>query len=460
MKDRKKKSLGRTIKIAMISLVVGTLAVVLLSIVLRLHSVQNLLVEYNAKLGDSAAEISSTSMEEEVTERLMQIARSQADIVDSNFGHFKATVELLAQDATYLYEHASEFGRIEIEEPKAENDGKLVVHITHSENTNMSDPAVKDEAGLMGNEQNTLISSHSGNPAMAKCYIATESGLMIEADRNSSDKLNEDGTVAFYEAAKRPWYYETKEAGETHFTNITPEASGKRIGMMCGSPVTKNGKFMGVACAGMYLDDVDARLYAAHVCRFRHFAAVDEHSRGGIYCHHVALFEVVGMQVESLHVDYWQVAVARVALVDVAVAAAVVVFIGAVSLCAEADGEAHHVLARLGDVEFVVVGEQVRHSACCVVGEPYALVFLIHLCLGQQDSILSLLRSHVSEADVHLFGCFAHQRESRAGCIAYEQLRQVPVRSAELHAVASQLVRHRLVSFLFRPDAYHIVNNG
>ncbi|MBQ7584028.1 MAG: SpoIIE family protein phosphatase [Lachnospiraceae bacterium] len=258
MNDRKKKSLGRTIKIAMISLVVVTVAIVLLSIVLRLHTVQSLLVDYNAKLGNSAAEISSTSMEEEVTERLMQIARSQADIVDSNFGHFRATVELLAQDATYLYEHAGDFGRIEIEEPKAENDGKLVVHITHSENTNMSDPAIKDEAGLLGNEQNTLISSHSGNPAMAKCYIATESGLMIEADRNSSDKLNEDGTVAFYEAAKRPWYYETREAGETHFTNITPEASGKRIGMMCGSPVTKNGRFMGVACAGMYLDDVDA----------------------------------------------------------------------------------------------------------------------------------------------------------------------------------------------------------
>ena len=257
MKDRKKKSLGRTILIAMVALVVATLAFVLLSIVLRLGTVQKVLVEYNSELGDKAGEISMTSMEQEVTDNLLRAANSQADIVDSNFGHFKSTVELLAQDATYLYEHASEFGRLKIEEPKAENDGKLVVHITHSENTNMSDPAVTDEIGLLGNEQNTLISSHTGNPAMAKCYIATESGLMIEADRNSSDKLNEDGTVAYYEASKRPWYYETKEAGETHFTNVIPEASGKRIGMMCGSPVTKNGKFMGVACAGMYLDDVD-----------------------------------------------------------------------------------------------------------------------------------------------------------------------------------------------------------
>ncbi len=256
--NNSKKSLRATILVAMTALVAITIVVVSLVIVFRMRSMRGELVDYNDKLGNGAAEISSGSMEEEITERLIQIASGQAAIVDANFGHFKSSVELLASDATYLYEHADEFGRIVPEEPSADNDGKLVVHMTHSENTDMSDPAVIDEAGLLGNEQNTLISSHYGNASMAKCYLATESGLMIEADRNSSDKINEDGSVAFYEASKRPWYYETKEAGETHFTNITPEASGKRIGMMCGSPITKNGKFMGVACAGMYLDDVDA----------------------------------------------------------------------------------------------------------------------------------------------------------------------------------------------------------
>lgn len=257
MRKSKGKSLGRTIMTAMTALVVVTLIVVSVFMALSIRSMQSTLVEYNGKLGDRAGEISSTSMEAEVTDRLMQTVQGKAAIVDSGFGHFKATVELLATDAMYLYEHADEFGRIKIDEPSAENDGKLVVHMTHSRNTDMSSPKVLDEAGLLGNEQNTLISAHAGNPAMAKCYIATESGLMIEADRNSSDKLNEDGTVAFYEASERPWYYETKEAGATHFTNITPEASGKRIGMMCGSPIMNDGKFMGVACAGMYLDDVD-----------------------------------------------------------------------------------------------------------------------------------------------------------------------------------------------------------
>ena len=254
---KRRKSLGTTIMIAMTSLVVITLIIVNVVIVFRMKSVQDVIVDYNGKLGDKATEISSATMEDEVTDRLMQIAISKASIVDANFGHFKSSVELLAQDATYLYEHANEFARVDIPEPKAENDGKLVVHLTHSEKTDMSDPVIQDEIGLLGNEQNTLLSTHSGNPSMAKCYLATESGLMIEADKASSDKLNEDGSVAFYEALERPWYYETKGAGETHFTNVIPEASGKRIGMMCGSPITNKGRFMGVACAGMYLDDVD-----------------------------------------------------------------------------------------------------------------------------------------------------------------------------------------------------------
>ncbi len=257
MENKSKKSLGTTIMVAIISLAAAVLIVVMVIMLLRMNSMRNTLVEYNAKMGNEAENISSTSMEKEVIDRLLLTASQKAAIVDSNFVHFRSTVELLASDSTYLYEHADEFGRIDVPEPKAENDGKLVVHLTHSKKTDMSDPAVIDETGLLGNEQPTLISSHAGNPSMAKCYIATESGLMIEADKNSSDKINEDGSVAFYEASERPWYYETKEAGETHFTNVIPEASGKRIGMMCGSPVTKNGKFMGVACAGMYLDDVD-----------------------------------------------------------------------------------------------------------------------------------------------------------------------------------------------------------
>lgn len=255
---KKQRSLSTTILMSMVILTLSILAAVFIVIGINMYSMNKTFTDSNARLGEKAGEISSRSIEDEVLSRMMEIANGQADIVDSNFNHFKNSVELVASDATYLYEHASEYGRVKIDEPRAENDGNLVVHITHSEKTDMTDPRIIDEAGLLGNESNTLMSIHAGNPSMAKSYIATESGLMIEADRASSDKIAEDGSVKFYEAHERPWYSETKEAGETHFTNVTPEANGKRIGFMCGSPVTRFGKFMGVACAGMYLDDVDA----------------------------------------------------------------------------------------------------------------------------------------------------------------------------------------------------------
>lgn len=262
---KKKRSLGTTVHISMVSLVVLTLIVVSATMVFRLYVIKGTLIANSGKLGERAGEISSTSMAAEVDAGLKRIVNDQADIVDSNFAHFRSSVELIASDATFLYEHADEFGRFPVEEPKAENEGKLVVHVTHSEKTDMEDPAVIDELGLLGNESNTLMSTHAGNPAMAKCYIATESGLMIEADRDSDDKIAEDGTVKFYEASKRPWYIGTKENMATYFTNVTPETSGKRIGMMCGTPIIANGEFKGVACAGMYLDDLDEMVQSTKV---------------------------------------------------------------------------------------------------------------------------------------------------------------------------------------------------
>ena len=77
MNNSKYKTLGTKIILAMMALVLMTILVVSVIIVLRMNSVQEVIVDYNGKLGDEAGEISSSSMEEEVTEHLLQIAMSQ-----------------------------------------------------------------------------------------------------------------------------------------------------------------------------------------------------------------------------------------------------------------------------------------------------------------------------------------------------------------------------------------------
>ncbi len=180
----------------------------------------------------------------------------QAETADAEFAQFSETVEMLARDAEYMYANADEYGRFLVDAPNPENDGVLSLHMTYSAETDITDPAIIDEAGLLGNEQSTLLNCHAGNPSMAACYLATETGLFIEADYKAAAKCDENGNPLNYEAKERPWYSGTKSTGRTYFTNIVKESTGKSEGMMCGCPIYYEGQFMGVAAAGMYLDDI------------------------------------------------------------------------------------------------------------------------------------------------------------------------------------------------------------
>ena len=226
----RRQSLRTKIIIAMTALIILNAAILGSLIGTKMKSTRRDIIENNKQLSSTVKTISSSFMKTEVSNRMLDVAKLNAESADSDLEQFKETVEMLAADAEYYYDHADSYGRFMVSPPNKDNQGVLSLHMTYSKDTNINDPAIRDEAGLLGNGQSSLLNAHAGNPSMAACYFATETGLFIEADYSAGAKCDEDGTPLNYEAKKRPWYIETKEAGETHFTSIVRESTGKRAG--------------------------------------------------------------------------------------------------------------------------------------------------------------------------------------------------------------------------------------
>ena len=256
MEKLKKQNLKTRLLLGMLVIIVASSLITNAVVGINMLRTHNYIVESDKKLSETVEDTSSTYMQGEVTKNLLDTALLNANKADANFEQFKEAVEMLRADAEYLYAHESEFGRVQIAPPDPANDGELSLHITYSKETDSNSAAIKDEAGLLGNDAQTLLNVHAGNPSMAACYFATESGIFIEADYAAAAKCDENGIPQNYEAKERPWYQGTVKAGETYFTNIVRESTGKRVGMMCGSPIFYNGELKGVACAGIYLDDL------------------------------------------------------------------------------------------------------------------------------------------------------------------------------------------------------------
>lgn len=252
-----KKSMRKKISLAMIMIALTTLLIVSITYSFVIFGIRKNMIESSGGMGDMTESLSSESMKNQISEHLLNMSEGKADLADSIFLEFEKNVQLLANNAQKVYDEADKYPERDIPLPDAANDGKLSMQLLFSEKTDTENEKIIHEVGLLGNLQDILVSVNENNDNMVSDYIASETGIMLQADYIAAKKFDENGNIMPYEAATRPWYIGAKETGQPFYTNVSKDAHTSRTGIMCGVPIVSNGKLMGVAGAGMYLDNVE-----------------------------------------------------------------------------------------------------------------------------------------------------------------------------------------------------------
>ena len=251
------RSLGGKIRRAMIALVIGMLLVACGIFVLTMRKATDTLSASNRDLSETIGTSSSAYMTEQSQNRMLELAGEKATIADEVFFAFERGVSIVASVAEQIYDDPSRFSARPVPLPDPEKDGELTLQVLYSAGTDPEDPAIREELGLLGNVQDVLSAVNETQDSTASVYVATESGFMVQADYIPAKKYDESGNLLPLEARERPWYRGAAETGRPYFTPVTKDAHTPRLGIMCGVPVYSGGRLMGVAGAGMYLDDME-----------------------------------------------------------------------------------------------------------------------------------------------------------------------------------------------------------
>ena len=255
--EKKFVSLRKKVFLTLIVVAVVSLGLVSGLIFYRLSNVKSTLESSHEQVRQETVGTSSETTKRQSLKQLTASTKASAELADDVFSDFKRSVEIIAADATRIYENQDRYSSVEVKRPDKENAGSLTVQLLYSASIDENSSSIQRETGLLGNLQNTLLSVHeSYEPIVADC-IATESGIMIMADLISDTKFDEDGNYLPYEAAERPWYKGVKETGETYFTKLSRDAHTSKTGIMCGAPVYYNDELVAVVEAGMYLDNLE-----------------------------------------------------------------------------------------------------------------------------------------------------------------------------------------------------------
>ena len=254
----KSKSLGRRILRAMTALVIGMLLVAAAIFAFTMKKTSDTLAVSNQNLSETIGDSSSTYMTEQSQNRMLELAEEKAQIADEIFLEFERGVRIAASAAEQIYSKPALYAPRTVPLPDAEKDGELTIQVLYSARTDPGDPKIIEELNLIGNVQDVLMAVNASQDNMASIYVATESGFMVQADYIPGKKYDASGMLLPLEAKERPWYQGAAETGKAYFTPVTKDAHTPRLGIMCGIPVFAGDRLMGVAGAGMYLDDMEA----------------------------------------------------------------------------------------------------------------------------------------------------------------------------------------------------------
>lgn len=232
--------------------------VVLVSIFLiSLSIIKKIVVSKFDEMGDTAAKLSSESMEEELLENMRFRANDMAALIDEKLMTIQNITMLLSATATDYYTSPQFYNprslRIISEGEKVGDAGVTNLYI--SPNSDYS-RALADSA-LAGNIKDLFEQVNAMDGDITASYLAGESGYFI---------ITRNDAVSFtkYDARQRSWYVDAKEKMRLSWSAVYADTAGRGPTITCASPYFDGQKRLrGIAGNGVLLSNFNQIINSA-----------------------------------------------------------------------------------------------------------------------------------------------------------------------------------------------------
>ena len=213
--------------------------------------------ETNDMQKSSITTISQETMDAVLEADLTQSTELQAYIVSDYFGDAAGVVNILADYAGHLFSDPEAWASRDVSAPDQALDGEISAQLLTDEGVDISDPAVAQKLGLIGNMADMMTALYA-DANVDSCYVALPEGMMLLVDDHSASKFDENGELISIPFRERAWYTGAVETGGLFFTEVTTDLFTGQISIMCSVPVYQNGQLAAVIGADLFLNDMAA----------------------------------------------------------------------------------------------------------------------------------------------------------------------------------------------------------
>ena len=210
----------------------------------------------------SVTSISEDTMAAVLDANLTQSTQMEAYIAGDIFNDAVRVVNVVADYTGKLFADPEDYHAREVSLPDRAKDGEISMQVLTEEGVDLSDPAVSEKLGLIGNLSDLMTAVYA-DANVDSCYVALPEGVMLLVDDHSGSKFDENGKIISIPIRERLWYTGAAETGKLHYTDVTTDLFTGTISIMFSLPVYRDGQLVAVVGTDLFLNDVSAAVNGA-----------------------------------------------------------------------------------------------------------------------------------------------------------------------------------------------------
>ena len=212
----------------------------------------------------SVSWIASNSIENLIEQDLSRTSKMEAFVADSIFRRLASELDTIAGMSSLSHEisliDTSDYSLLSLDvfDPIASMDGELELKVLTSDSVDRNDPdVVRRVVTYIKNLTETFLYSYVNNQMVDSVFLSTYDGITLILDKNSTQKLDENGKPLHIDPTQRPWYIKAAEEKKSGYTEIEVDAFSGKLGLVCYCPVYDlEGELIGVVGMDIFLDSL------------------------------------------------------------------------------------------------------------------------------------------------------------------------------------------------------------
>jgi sigma-B regulation protein RsbU (phosphoserine phosphatase) len=259
---RNTRKFSSKIFVAIIALIVLVVCAVIAIFYYSLFNVRGEIGTLFDSMREDINQTASTTINKYNDEMMEYILDGQANAIEFVMTEHNEDLNYLVHIIEQAYKRNIRATHL-VSEPKPENEGKLSVQLMYEEEVDLNSSEVKYDIEILSTLQNELIYNVQDSIDKLRCYIETESGLLIMADKITKDKFEKDGSVKYATFRSEDWYIEVVDPQKMYVSNVSiDDLTGKQIIVLYKPYFDEQGKKKGIVCFEFDVDSISENSWA------------------------------------------------------------------------------------------------------------------------------------------------------------------------------------------------------